>query len=448
MKFLNTVISYCISFRYKKVIYSIGISVCLLIRAAYTLGSDRSEKMENENWQIRYHAVRGISVSDVEGKINFLRGVINDENPQVRRAVVKELEFIGDDTTIPPLTEILNNDPQSTIRVMALNVLIGLGQPAVSSIGGALNDENEEIRFKALKNILIQNQETLIEYLPSVVNDSSKKLRKLAVDNLHKIAVELSTGATRNHLIENMGDAINDDRKEIRLLAIEKIANLKDPDSIPILVRGLESEDKKTKLKIVKALGKIGTSGIVEPLARFLSEEEIELKIAGIEILKNIDTGQSLEVIADFIRDEDYKVRRRVINILSVRGNDTVIDNLKIILSSEPNYNLRKNAVYALGSIATREAGEAVHLALKDDNSEVKKAAAAVLRTLGFPESVDPLGELLLKDRYLITEVCKAFKEIGDRKALEYLLEILPDKKGKNKQVVEETIESIIKVNR
>ncbi|MGM0441565.1 MAG: HEAT repeat domain-containing protein [Elusimicrobiota bacterium] len=433
--------------KFKSIAIFAGIVTLLTLNSA-VFANDREDKLENDNWKIRANAIKGVAVSDIEDKVNFLRRFINDEDYRVRKAVTGELKIIGGEEVIPPLTEILNNDSNSGVRMEALKELISIGEPAVSSIGEALNDEDEKIRLKALKTILAMEQDIAVEYVPEAIEDPSPRLRELAINNLYNIALDISTGSVRNMLIKKLGKAIYDGKKSLRLLAIEKIADLGGDTAVETLKEGLKSEDRATKMKTVKAMGKIGTPNIVEPLANFISEEDFDIKMKGIEILGTIDSAKALEKITDFIGDDNYKIRKKIIAILSSRGDKTVVDNLKMVLKKDPSFRLRKNAVYALGSIGNKKSKKAIHIALEDSKKEVQQTGISLLGDIQSSVSVDALGKLFLEDRYFRVSISRAFKKIGDRRALQYLLEVLPQEKTEIKAAIEETVEYLIKVNK
>jgi HEAT repeat protein len=62
--------------------------------------------------------------------------------------------------------------------------------------------------------------------------------------------------------------------------------------------------------------------------------------------------------------------------------------------------------------------------------------------------SGEPLGKLFLEDRYYRIEIAGALEKIGQRSALQYLLQVLPDEKEEIKAAIEQAIEKIVDKNK
>ena len=58
--------------------------------------------------------------------------------------------------------------------------------------------------------------------------------------------------------------------------------------------------------------------------------------------------------------------------------------------------------------------------------------------------SLDKLGEFLIEDKFFRKDAAEILGQIKERKALKYLLVVLPEEKGEIKEAIEKAVAKII----
>ena len=101
------------------------------------------------------------------------------------------------------------------------------------------------------------------------------------------------------------------------------------------------------------------------------------------------------------------------------------------------------SAVYTLGVIGNENSVDNLCKAMRDKDKEVQGAALRMLKILKSKRSVRKLGKFLLEDRTFRKDVAEVLGEIKDRRALKYLLMVLPTEKDEAKESIETAIEKI-----
>ncbi len=402
------------------------------------------QKLKSENWKERNAAVISIPDEDVEDKVDLIRIVLTgDKKYNVRIAAVKALIKIGSSQVIPPLTEALKDDKEY-IRSCALAGLIDIGEEAADSIGSALKDSDEKIRRIAVDAIKVMKRSVALKYLDAALIDLSDDIREIAINGIYNIYGSTPGGFNGPYIVRLLGKSIDDEKRELRIKSLEYISSIGGPEAIELLYKGMEHSDSETRMKVVKSLGKIGGDQVVQPLAKALTDNNLKIRMEGLNTLSKIRTPGSLKVLASAITDRDYQIRKEVVKLLAESGNDTVVKELALALSDK-SWDIRLFAVYTLGAIGNHEAVDKLCKAIRDRDKEVQSAAIKMLKLLKAKRSLNKLGKFLLSDKNFRKETAEALGEINDRRALKYLLMVLPEEKDEAKKAIEDAIIKIIK---
>lgn len=286
---------------------------------------------------------------DVEGLIDALK--FKDCN--IRKEAATALKNIGDSRALFPLIDVLEYKEwheyyavMSSVRETAAEALgILKDRRAVESLIKALDDKDEEVRWKstwALGNI---RDRRAVEPLIYLLSDKSWTVRRFAASALGKIGDERA--------VESLIESLNDEEWHVRKYAADALGKIGDERAVPSLMKTLHDEDGDVKWKAVVALGKM-KSGAVEPL---------------IELLKN----------------EDWHIRGTAAEALGRIGDKTAVKPLINILvgwSRDRNKYVRGRAAEALGRIGDEQAFQPLTQALEDPYIYVRVKSEEALKEM------------------------------------------------------------------
>ena len=102
---------------------------------------------------------------------------------------------------------------------------------------------------------------------------------------------------------------------------------------------------------------------------------------------------------------------------------------LMIEALSNDNSSIRRSAAAELGRLGDKRAVDPLSEALADDNSHVRRSAARALGRLGDMRAVDPLGGILSDHNWSVGEVAaEALVRLGDKRAVNPLIKVLSNK--------------------
>lgn len=180
-------------------------------------------------------------------------GLLNHDNPAVRRACAKTMTLIADRSTIPTLVSALLNDEDTVVRGSSVGALAVMGEAAAP---------------------------VLIDIIASDdYPDSSKGLATWALSFIG------TAGA--DHLYK----AIEAEQEEVRSAAVGALATLvqeeEDAKALSLILRSLNDESLMVRSEAAAALGKLDNREVVSDLAAVLGDEEsVVRKTAALALMK------------------------------------------------------------------------------------------------------------------------------------------------------------------
>ena len=116
------------------------------------------------------------------------------------------------------------------------------------------------------------------------------------------------------------------------------------------------------------------------------------------EQYQTIDDDKRVQALLIALRDEDEQVRVSAAHTLGEIGKEEAVEGLIERLNVDTSADVRKTAAWALGEIESPMATEALISALGDDENGVRSMAIWALGELGDPRSVIALCDLLSKE--------------------------------------------------
>jgi HEAT repeat protein len=341
-----------------------------------------------------------------------LRRALNEEW-WVRQAVPETLGEIGV-PAVPTLMEALKNW-DGDVRRAAAEALGKIGDlQAVPALIEALKDDKEWVRWKVAEALGKIGDPQAIPALMEVLKDEDWRVRQAAADALGKIGDRQAVPA----LLETLKDWYGDVSR-----AAEALGEIGVP-AVPALMEALKNWDWQVRWAAAWALGKIGDLQAVPALMEALKDEDKDVRQTAAEALGKIGVP-AVPALMEALKDEDWRVRQAAARALGEIGDPQALPALIQALKDE---YVREAVEEALGKIGV-PAVPALIEALKDDDEDVRRAAAGALGEIGDPQAVPALIEALKDDdEYVRRAAVGALGKIGDLQAVPALLEALKDR--------------------
>lgn len=419
-----------------------------------------AEALAHTDSSVRASAAREFAKRKDKRGINLLVEVLNDEDADVRFEVATALTELGwrpstdsqkalhavamrdfelaaqlGENSIDSLLILLKN-PQSSLRMPALETLACIGGPrVVKPLIELLKDEDSQIRAVTVLALGRLADAQAIEPLARMVRDNCWEVRSIVLDALDNFQTPRS--------IEVLFAFLYDTSSDLRLRAIESIGKMGNPQGITALIGKLVDEDHtvsaaaETNLKILDAnweqteYAKGATPGLLPALKH--TDDAIQSKAA--DTLRLIgqtramnsylaaETGTkslaSVPVLANSLRASNRDLRQGAAEALGRTGDSAAIEYLVEALSDEDQW-VREAALYALNLLNWKPANdlevvlkavithrwdnavvfdslalEPLVMMLNCDDPEVVKSAIGALAQIGDARAADPLTIML-----------------------------------------------------
>jgi len=189
--------------------------------------------------------------------------------------------------------------------------------------------------------------------------------------------------------------------EDVWLASIETLGQLGGGAAAEALLNVYRRTSNSVKIRraAVVSIGRIGARNVMRKLASYLAREPSrEIKLAVLEALGYQRDSATAAVLARACRDEDADVRAAAATAAGHNFSDESIPVLTRLLRHDPDEEVRAAACISLSKALGKEAADLFIAALKDDGPAVRRAAAVELGIHEIEKGLDSLASLLLND--------------------------------------------------
>ncbi len=363
-----------------------------------------------------------------EATVPLLRPLLKDKDHDIRKFALDLIAEIRKCDYPEEIIRLLKEDTNPNVRASAAKV-IGLLQykEALSFLINALNDE-EWVCFSALESLSIFKDESTINSIISLLDNSSESIRYAAIDTLGKIGSKEAGKA----LLEYFNNADEFERETIikSLIRIGITPSLL--ESSKILKNILKNGDWDEKMIALKGIAGIKDISAVKDIVDFAgsldsSEPDDEDKLNFIkDILISMGCNDSL---IDVLNDPDirYRGRKIAVEVLGELGYRKAVPYIINLLGIDYR-DVRRAAAKALVDMSDINIGNVLLDAIDDEDGHVRKEAIIALGKIGDKTVFMPLMNCLLKEPYkdVVEEIIKTLLILDAESVYKYLKEF-PD---------------------
>ncbi|MFQ6113094.1 MAG: HEAT repeat domain-containing protein, partial [bacterium] len=196
---------------------------------------------------------------------------------------------------------------------------------------------------------------------------------------------------------------LNSPEPEVRARAVEAVGKLQGPKCFQPLLKMLNDPNQNVRLETVFALGQLGNPDAEGALIKRLnSKEALDVKLRIVEALGKIGTEKTFVVLLELFKANDAKVRAEAalsVGRLALRNltNKSVTDSLTQLLKDK-EVQVRWKACYSLMRIGEDLDSKSLLTATQDEDARVRMFAVQALGRLKKLSYLETLGKILKKD--------------------------------------------------
>ena len=237
------------------------------------------------------------AVAEQKRKAELAILALQNANEDTRWKAAKTLGEIGGATAIPAL-EVTLQDENKYVRRAAAKALGQIGEDAISALQSALKNMDEEVRWEAAKALGEIGNERAVPALQDALQDENKYVRRAAAKALGQIGEDA---------ISALQSALKNMDEEVRWEAAKALGEIGNERAVPALQDALQDENKYVRRAAAKALGQIGEDAI-SALQSALKNMDEEVRWEAAKALGEIGDKTSIPVLQRVLQDKNKYV--------------------------------------------------------------------------------------------------------------------------------------------
>ncbi|WP_169336403.1 HEAT repeat domain-containing protein [Archaeoglobus sulfaticallidus] len=295
----------------------------------------------------------------------------------------------------------LLEDEDPEVRAGAADALSDFDKPEViSALINTLADKNREVRWRSAKS------------LERLCRDKTDVLIQAFIDSksiFQKVTLAYILGRLGDKkAIAPLAEAQNFGDKYVRRASVIALGRIRDERSLYYLIQSLKDPDADVRKRAVESIGRIG-----------ILNDEVK------------------KTLLDSLKDENYEVRKasaKTIERLGLKLEDN--EELALYLSAL----MRGAELILLGDKAI----DALEIALKDEDWNIKKWASEVISDIGGDKAIAILKKLAEDEDWTVRY--HAVSALGRLKQIDLLIKHLDDPDPNVRDLAIEYIKDFVKV--
>jgi len=170
------------------------------------------------------------------------------------------------------------------------------------------------------------------------------------------------------------------------------------PQDIQYLIDMLQSPDVSERRDVARTLGVMGFDVATPGLIAALDDDDAKVRLLAAEALGKIGDKRAVEPLLEKLPYEEDGVKRYIFGALGKIGDSRALEPLVNALEGEAVPEVRASAAYGLGELRDAGATDALVRALGDENEWVRLEACGALRKLKASAAVGALTRVAEKD--------------------------------------------------
>ncbi len=357
--------------------------------------------------------------------LDFVRGLLAQEDPQARAAAATLLGFAPGERMVAILLDALPHASEQDQELLA-GVLNGLPEADLPLLAARLLDPSPVVRLRLAGVLGRRGYRESVPLLLTLLDDGIGHVRAAAATALGHIGDPAAVSPLAGLLRDPFPDV-----REAGMQAIVAIGSSSQSRRglvLSLLEPHFSAADEGYAAAAVRIAGRLGGAGLIGKLGLALRDPRGEVRRAAVEAIGSVGGAEAVDALRVALTDEDVAVRREAVQRLGVTRDAAALPLLLPMLGDEDLW-VRVRTVQALGGIAHPEAWRILLAAAAGDPPGPRRLAA--VRALGagkVPGSLAVLTDLAgATDRETGMAAIEALGALGDPGALDVLLSRLAD---------------------
>ncbi len=417
----------------------------------------------------------------VEIIVNAMIKAAQDPDENVRLSAIEGLGKIGSNKAVQALMGILEKG-DIALKFTTLEALGNIGRPI--PMKGVYNALNERLLRRAAYDLIgkvgVGGAEA-IPYLIDGLKENSTSAREAAVVALYRLAASLQISKLKSQIsnlpsstIERVAVSLESRNPDVKKGAVFVLGLTGKTEAVKPLITALcfdetagdakealiklgnealddilnsyQKQEEKVKALLCQILGEIGSKkhvpasikqGAENILVYAIKDDYGHIRSNAAKALVKINPERAAPEIINLLQDEFDDVRNAAVDALCLlaEGEDNIVRPAVLSLLSTDDPYVREKAIIVLGRIGGTEDVEKIRLAIKDDNSVVRKAAVLAIeermKAARGRDSQSFIQDITLaladEDKEVRLAAARALGKIRSREAIEPLLLTLQD---------------------
>lgn len=331
--------------------------------------------------------------------------LILDQAQNVREAAARALEEIGDATALPALSSALRTDGDNSVRAAAISAFATVGGTNVvpELLAAGQRETNWEVRVSFART-LADFQDTRAVPVFAAWLKEQPVVNSQPVSGYHSYEIRGVIEALGQFNGEPVFELLIERWQiepvaEIRASICEVFGLLGDPRATPLLREALGKEDE-VRAAAAEALGLLGDTNSVPALTALLDDPKFEVRKNAVAALGRLRGAAAVPTLLQALeRDSNDELRAGICRALGQIGAPTALD---IMLKMLPQMTgQREQVLWAIGHLGQSNAVPALGTALRGREREERFTAAYALAEIGGGAAASAIaGSLDDKDEF------------------------------------------------
>lgn len=325
----------------------------------------------------RAAAVALATVGDPAALDPLLAAVRSESDAATRRAVARAARDVDPTRALDHFASLVRTDSDPAVRESVVRVLGGTGNVhAEALVVEAVDDPDPDVAREAISAVRWFTDERPVGGLLRRLGDDDPTVRVAAADAF----VELGARAAHYH----DGDELS---AETRTRVVRA------------LLDRLDDENAAVRRTAMEALGSQAHPESVMPLCAAYDDDET-CRPAAVDALGRIGDPRAIPTVVAALDDDDPGVRRRACRACTRLGTSAGVPRLGRLARADPRLAVRVEAVEALGHVGDDrdEVFEALEAVLDDDEADLRWEAVTALGRLDHPRARFVLRQVVEDD--------------------------------------------------
>jgi len=235
-----------------------------------------------------------------------------------------------------------------------------------------------KVKLEAIKNLSPLRGAPIADALIGALGDVDPSVRLAACEAL---------GAQGdNRAVMPLIEALGDDMVVVRAGAAKSLGVLKAKEALSALCERLNDAAPEPATAAAWALGELADPTALEALVAVVSSETTPLAVyeAGVNALAKIRDPRAVPALVKLLDSKNEKARWAAVDALGNLGAQEAAGPISVIVTNDPNPQIRKTALAALSKIGAAASLDCVADALADaDQSVADQALRSLLALAG-----------------------------------------------------------------